>query len=516
MRIAYLDCFSGISGDMFLGALVDAGVPLRLLQKTIESLDLGASLEVSRVSRSGISATKVDVVVDGNKDLPREEYWAKGNVTGFGEQVLSKNADSTSDHRHPHEHGAHDHHHAPEHEHELSHDSHHVPGGHHLHEHPHNYEHTHDHEHSHEHGRGLTEIKAIIGRARISERAKEIATAAFDALGAAEAKIHNSSLEKIHFHEVGAVDALVDVICGAVGADFLGVGRWLCSPLNVGGGAVECAHGRFPIPAPATLELLKGAPVYSSGAQVELVTPTGAALLRALTPEYRAFPTMQVAAVGYGAGSRDIENAPNVLRISVGEPHENAAGKEESQHSYAEDVVMVIEASVDDLNPQVFGYVMERALAGGALDIFAAPLHMKKNRPGMLLTLLARPQEAESLARLIFAETTTLGVRLRQERRLVLQRQWVPARTPWGEVRIKVGSSDGTLANCAPEYEDCRRLALQHRVPLKSVMQQAMKAYLEHLPESPVALGPSPPTRRNAMDTKATRKKQHPKYGAKR
>ncbi len=459
MRIAYLDCFSGISGDMFLGALVDAGVPVRLLEETAAALDLGATLEVHRVTRSGISATKVDVLVHGDKELPREEYWAQTKSSG------SKRQASREDHEHSHEHGDHEHHHHQD-----------DP-------------HSHARKRSHEHGRVLTEIRSIIGRTPIGKRAKEIATAAFDALGAAESKIHNTSLEKIHFHEVGAVDALVDVICGAVGAEALAVDRWICSPLNVGGGTVECAHGRFPIPAPATLELLKGAPVYSSGEQVELVTPTGAALVRALAPEFRAFPAMQASAVGYGAGSRDLENAANVLRITLGELSGHASGGPESRHAFAEDRVTVLEASVDDLNPQVFGYVMERVLAEGALDVFAAPLHMKKNRPGMLLTVLARPQQAETLAKLIFAETTTLGVRLREDRRLVLERRWVAARTPWGQVRIKIASLNGTLANYAPEYEDCRRLAAENSVPLKSVMQEAIKAYLEHagdLPGAPV------------------------------
>ena len=486
MRIAYLDCFSGISGDMFLGALVDAGVPVRLLEETVAALNLGATLDIGRVSRSGITATKVDVVVRGEKDLPREKYWARKKAPGSGRQATGQGEEQSPKHSHGHSH-----------------------------DHEHDEGHAQEHGHSHEHGRGLTEVKTIIARAPISQRAKEMATAAFDALGAAESKIHNSSLEKIHFHEVGAVDALVDVICGSVGAEALGVDRWVCSPLNVGGGTVECAHGRFPVPAPATLELLKGAPVYSSGAQVELVTPTGAALVRALSPEFRAFPPMEVSTVGYGAGSRELENAANVLRISVGELRGEARSGPSSDHAFAEDVVTVLEASVDDLNPQVFGYVMERALAEGALDVFAAPLHMKKSRPGMLLTVLARPQQAEALARLIFAETTTLGVRLREDRRLTLERRWVAARTPWGEVRIKVASLNGTLANSAPEYEDCRRLATEHAVPLKSVMQEAMKAYLDQ-PQAVPGTGIRKKTATGkASERKTVKRKKHPRQGAK-
>ncbi len=459
MRIAYLDCFSGISGDMFLGALVDAGVSASLLEETVARLDLGATLEIRRVCRSGISATKVEVVVAGEKDLPREEYWA-----GHG------HAHRRHEHRRIHsvappsrrlDRGR------------PARDSGRQPGS------PDRSGFAHAAGAAHHHGRGLSEIKKIIAGAQISHRAKRLATAAFEALGAAEAKIHDTEIEKIHFHEVGAVDALVDIICGAVGAEALGVERWVCSPLNVGGGTVECAHGRFPIPAPATLELLKGAPLYSCGAQVELVTPTGAALVRALNPEFRAFPRMTVSVIGYGAGSRDLPGAANVLRISVGD--------EISEHDTtgaAMETVAVLEASVDDLNPQVFGYVMERALAEGALDVFAAPVQMKKNRPGMLLTVLARPGQAQSLARLLFAETTTLGVRIREERRLALERRWVPVRTRWGEVRMKVANLNGTLANCVPEYEDCRRIAAGQQVPLKSVMQEAMREYLAAAPEA--------------------------------
>jgi uncharacterized protein (TIGR00299 family) protein len=457
MRIAYLDCFSGISGDMFLGALVDAGVPAHLLESTVAALNLGAALEIRQVNRSGITATKVDVMVQGQKDLPREEYWAQQKIRGSGQA----RADQRSRQAHAHSH-VQDKEHGGEGEHQQA---------------RHRREGHHTHEHSHAHGRGLIEIKNIISRAPISEKAKQVATAAFEALGAAEAKIHNTRPEDIHFHEVGAVDALVDVICGAVGAEALQVDRWMCSPLNVGGGTVECMHGRFPVPAPATLELLKGTPVYSSGALVELVTPTGAALVCALKPEFRPLPLMQVSCIGYGAGSRDLENAANVLRITVGESTD-ALG-EVAPHPFPEEVVTVLEASVDDLNPQVFAYVMERALAEGALDVFATPLHMKKNRPGMLLTVLARPQEAEGLARLIFAETTTLGIRWREERRLTLERRWIAAQTPWGEVRIKVATLNGTTANYAPEYEDCRRIATENKVPLKTVMQEALKGYLQ-------------------------------------
>jgi uncharacterized protein (TIGR00299 family) protein len=454
MRIAYLECFSGISGDMFLGALVDAGVPPELLRETVAALGVGAKLEISTVMRSGISATKVDVWVDGEKDMPREEYWAKHDV----------------EHAHSHAH-SHSHHHAHEHSH--------------SHEHSHgeesragaptdvaHSEHTpHNHEQGHAH-RGLTEIRKIISGAAISETAKKTSIRIFEALGAAEAKIHSAPIESIHFHEVGAVDAIVDIVCAAVGAEALGAEEFVCSPLNVGGGSVKCAHGAFPVPAPATVELLKDAPAYSSGVQAELVTPTGAAIAATLANRFGAFPEMKIEKSAYGAGSRDFPGHPNVLRIVIGEALSSRTAKTTSE------TISVLEANLDDLNPQVFGYVMDRLLDEGALDVFGVPVQMKKNRPGTLLTVLCKPPDAEKLMKVLFAETTTLGVRRREESRQTLARRWENVRTEWGEVRIKIASMNGTVTNYAPEYEDCRRIAAEHHVPLKTVMQEAARAYL--------------------------------------
>jgi hypothetical protein len=444
MRIAYLECFSGMSGDMFLGALVDAGVAPQVFENAVAALGLGARLEISRVVRSGISATKVDVWVGGERDVPGEEYWKR---------------ESAADHSHSHD-GHHDHH----------------EGG---------------REHSHSHGQtraepalslskgvpasqgsGLTEIRAIIGQAEISDTAKKTAIDIFEALGAAEAKIHATSIEKVHFHEVGAVDAMVDIVCAAVGAEALGVDEIICSSLNVGGGTVKCAHGTFPVPAPATVELLHGAPVYSSGLQAELVTPTGAAIVKTLARRFVPFPEMKIEKSGYGAGSRDFPGHPNVVRLVVGEAASTLAAKTASE------TLTVLEANLDDLNPQVFGYVMDRLLEEGALDVFGMPVQMKKNRPGTLLTVLCKPEDTSKLTQMIFTETTTLGVRRREEVRQTLARRWENVRTQWGEVRIKIASMNGTITNYAPEYEDCRRIAAEHHVPLKTVMQQASRAYL--------------------------------------
>jgi uncharacterized protein (TIGR00299 family) protein len=444
MRIAYLECFSGISGDMFLGALVDAGVPAGVLEKTVAALDVGAQLDISRVVRSGISATKVDVWVDGEKDLPREEHWEKEHTHPHG----------SSEPEHSHEQHGHSHSHAGE----SSRASRPLPQ---------------EHSHSHEHGRGLTEIRGIISAASISEGAKKTAIAIFEALGRAEAKIHNTSIESVHFHEVGAVDAMVDIVCAAVGAEELGVDEIVCSPLNLGGGTVKCSHGTFPVPAPATVELLADAPVYSSGLQVELVTPTGAAIVKTLASRFAAFPEMKIEKSGYGAGSRDFAGHPNVVRLTVGEGTSSALAAKT-----ASETITVLEANLDDLNPQVFGYVMDRLIEVGALDAFGMPVQMKKNRPGMLLTVLCKPEDAAKLTQLIFTETTTLGVRRRDEMRQTLARRWESVGTPWGEVRIKIASMNGTVTNYAPEYEDCRRIAAEHHVPLKTVIQEAARAYL--------------------------------------
>jgi hypothetical protein len=316
----------------------------------------------------------------------------------------------------------------------------------------------------------LKEIRKIISDAQISHTAKTTAVAIFEALGAAEAKIHNVPVEEIHFHEVGAADAIVDIVCAAVGADALGVTEFVCSPLNVGGGTVRCAHGMFPVPAPATLELLKDAPVYSSGVQAELVTPTGAAIVKTLVRRFQAFPQMKIEKTGYGAGSREFAQNPNVVRLVIGDSAE-AIGKINSE------TITVLDANLDDLNPQVFGYVMDRLLDEGALDVFGIPVQMKKNRPGIILTVLCKSEDAGKLAQLIFSETTTLGMRQREEYRQTLARRWENVRTQWGEVRIKIASMNGTITNYAPEYEDCRRIAAEHHVPLKTVIQEAARMY---------------------------------------
>ena len=424
MRIAYLDCFAGVSGDMFLGALIDVGVPLAVLQEATAALDLGATLRVETADRSGICCTKVHVM-EGEK---LAESGALEQQQREGHTMQPKT-------QHQHKSG-----------------------------------HSHDdeaHSHPHVHGRSLSVITRIIQSAVLAQPVKEMAIRVFELLGASEAKIHNVPVEEIHFHEVGAVDAIVDIVAASAGIHHLQVGAWYCSPLNVGGGMVACAHGMFPVPAPATADLLRGVPTYSAHIEKELVTPTGAALIRALEPTFGPQPAMQVEQIGYGAGTRNPKDFPNVLRLSIGD----------SSTVESVETVTVLETAIDDLSPQILAYVAETALAQGALDVMLTPVIMKKGRPGTLLTILCNEPDSAALQRLILTETSTLGVRIRQDRRVSLDRVHTTVQTPYGDIRIKVGSHGGAELNVAPEYEDCRVAAVAHSVPLKLVQQAAVAAY---------------------------------------
>jgi uncharacterized protein (TIGR00299 family) protein len=419
MRIGYLECFAGVSGDMLMGALVDAGAPVEVLQKTAASLGLGAELRVSRVSRSGIQSTKIDVMVEGKLHEPAA-------ATGPVEHG----------HDHPHDH-----------------------------DHPHN----HDHHHAHQHGRSLPQIRSLLMAADLTQRARNLSLSAFTLLAQAEGRIHGVPIEEVHFHEVGAVDAIVDIACSAAAADALNVDEWYCSPVNVGSGFVNCAHGRFPVPAPATAELLKNAPVYSAHVQLELVTPTGAALLRALDCRFESTPIMRTHSIGYGAGTRNPERFPNVVRVSIGEIAQAPRFNPET--------ITVLECAVDDLSPQVLAHTAQLALDQGALDVMSAPVTMKKGRVGTLLTVLCKPPDADRLQQLLFRETTTLGIRVREENRVVLTRETTAVQTEYGVIHVKAGSWQGEEWNAAPEFEDCRRAAAAFQVPLKTVMQAALVAW---------------------------------------
>jgi uncharacterized protein (TIGR00299 family) protein len=324
-------------------------------------------------------------------------------------------------------------------------------------------------EHHHEH-RSLTEIKQIISSSNLNEQVKQRAQAIFQRIGEAESKIHDIPIEAVHFHEIGAIDSIVDIVGACVAFDALKIERIVSSPLHVGSGTFQCAHGTYPVPGPATAELLKGVPIYSKDIEGELVTPTGAAIISTLAESYGPMPMMRIEKIGYGAGTRNYPKFPNALRAIIGEMEADA--------DCAPTTVTVIEANIDDLNAQVFGYLMEKALATGALDIFYTPAQMKKNRPGVLLTLLCNPPDLERMCDLIFRETTTLGVRYRNERREILTREFVTVETEYGPIRIKVSRArDGRVMNASPEFEDCRVAAEKSGVGLRDAQTAALKAY---------------------------------------
>lgn len=378
----YLDAFSGISGDMLVGALADAGADRTAIASAIAALEIGASVSFEKVKRRGIGATKFHVAVE--------------------------------------------------------------------------------HQHAHRH---LSHIVKIIEKANLPDRAKTNALAVFQKLGEAEAEVHQVPIEKVHFHEVGAADSIADIVGACLAFHLLGVDRIVCSPVNVGSGTVKTEHGILPVPAPATARLLTGVPIYARGPELELTTPTGAAVAVTLAESFGVLPPMTVSRTGFGAGGYDFPEHANVLRVILGEP----TGAAEAL------TVAVIEANIDDLNPQVLAYAMERLIEAGALDASLTPIVMKKGRPGNLLRVVAEPQDREALAQIIFAETSTLGMRIHTAERRVQARSFMEVETPHGKVRIKVAGDGGY----APEYEDCRKLAHEQGIALKQIIAEANYAYMK-------------------------------------
>jgi len=426
-KTLYFDCFSGASGDMVLGALLDLGLPLDDVRGALGSLavDLGG-ISARRVLRAGVSATKFEVHACGHAPHPHDHA------------------------QHPHEHGLHPHDHA-QHSHDRE---------------PHSYDnapHPHDHHHH-----SLTEIRAAITRSALSPDGRARAIHLFERLAEAEAAIHAVPVEQIHLHEVGAVDSLVDIVGAVYGLEQLGADRIVSSPLNVGGGTVRCAHGVFPVPAPATARLLQGVPVYAGDVQMELVTPTGALLVTGYAGSYGPMPAMTIDRIGYGAGDRDPKGHPNVLRLIVGDA---------APDGHARRVVEIV-CEIDDMNPQLFGPLMDQLHHAGALDVFYAPVQMKKNRPGTLVTVLARPEDRERLSGILFAETTTIGVRYQEMLRECLEREVVTVPTPVGDVRFKVATRGGRVLNAAPEFDDCARIAAERGLPVKDVQALALKTWM--------------------------------------
>jgi uncharacterized protein (TIGR00299 family) protein len=396
MRQAYLDGSSGISGDIFLGALLDAGFDAHRLLEELKKLPLGFyKLKRTRALRGGIVGTRFEV-------------------------------ETSSDQPH----------------------------------------------------RKLADIEGMIEPAGLSASVKERALKIFRRLAEAEGKIHGKPASDIHFHEVGAVDAIIDIVGACVGLEALEISELICSPLNVGGGRVEAAHGSLPVPAPATAELLQGIPIYSSGVEGELVTPTGAAIVSTIAASYGPFPSFKIERIGYGAGAKEFPKHPNIARLFLGERLD--AMKAEAGKP-GDELVSLIEANVDDMSPQLYGYLVDQALAAGALDVTCSSVQMKKNRPGLQITVLTTPEKADALAQLLFEQTTTIGLRIYEARRKVLEREHLEVETPYGKVRIKVAKREGKVMNAAPEYEDCQKLAAEKNVPLKQVMLAAQAAYLKKM-----------------------------------
>ena len=453
MKVLYLEPFAGISGNMLLGALLDAGVPFEYLQEEFAKLHLGNyELVFKSVNKSGIQARYFNVL------LPEEQEH-----------------EHTHGHCHDHEYG---HHHEYEHDHAWMH-AHGIAHSHdheHMHEencnHGHHHEHGREHHHHHEH-RNLHDIEEILEHSELAEEVIAKSKEVFLAIAKAEAKVHGSTVEEIHFHEVGAIDTIIDVVGNILALQYLEIEKIFTAPVNTGFGFVECAHGLMPVPAPATAELLQGMPHYRGTIDKEMTTPTGAALLKVLAvPVWEVPAGFTVDKIGYGAGTRDVA-IPNVLRINVGTWGETAGNVNNS--GIAVERLLVLECNLDDQNPEIMPYVLEKLLTAGALDAWLQPVIMKKGRPGQTLKVLCGPEKKMELQQILFTETTTLGVRACQVERTALERRWKTVQTPWGDVRIKEGLLDGKVVNALPEFEDCKKLAEEKSVPLKDIETAALK-----------------------------------------
>ena len=402
-RILYLDCFSGASGDMIVGALIDAGVSFAQVETVVNSLDLdGVRVTCDRVDRGGIGAAKFRVI-----DSAKMESSRTGRDANHG--------------------------------------------------------------HSHHQHRGLSDITEIVNRSQLTSAGQVREVSLFRRLAEIEAEIHQMPVEEVQLHEVGAVDSIVDIVGAVCAFELLGVDEVIASPMNVGSGTVVCAHGELPVPAPATAKLLIGAPIYSTGPAVELVTPTGALLVTEYADGYGTVPPIRITGIGYGAGDRDFQGRPNVLRALVGE----TTGVSELER------VVVLECQIDDMNPQIYGVLMERLTQAGALDVFYAPIQMKKNRPATLVTVIARPKDREALTTLLFVESTTIGVRVSEMDRDTLDREVVSVDSPFGKVRVKVARRNGVVLNVAPEFDDCARVAEEHGRSVKDIHAVVMKSWLD-------------------------------------
>jgi uncharacterized protein (TIGR00299 family) protein len=443
MKTLYLDIFSGISGDMFIGALLDLGVDPHELGHELEKLKLdGFHLHVSQDERQGIAGIKFDVHLAHEHD----------------HQACDHKHDEP-DHHHSHGHG-HDHHHA---------------------------EHHHDHEHSHDDSRNFAEIKKLINKSKLSPWVKKKSIAVFQRIADAEGKIHGKPASEVHFHEVGAVDSIVDIVGGCIALEMLGKPRVIASPVVEGTGWIRCAHGRFPIPAPATLAILgaRRIGITQCDEPNELITPTGAALLAEFAESFEPMTGIVAEKIGFGLGSRENKTRPNVLRAVLGNQSKvqsskpKAAGPGSSALDWETDRIAVLETNLDDINAEILGSFVEAALAAGALDVFHTPIQMKKNRPGVLLTVLCAEAEADKFSELVLRETTAFGVRRTIVERRKLQREFATVKTRFGKVTVKLGKLNGKVVQAAPEFESCKKLAAQKKVPLRQIYEAVNKALVK-------------------------------------
>ncbi len=455
MKTLYLDLFSGISGDMFIGALIDLGVDPAMLLQELKKLPLdGYHLHVARGEKSSIAGIKFDVHVENGHGH------SHGNGHGH-----------THDHDHHHDHGhKHEHHEEHGHEHGHGHSHEHSHGG-------HTHEHEHAHEHDHEHGRTFGEIRELINQSKLSDWVKQKSIAVFQRVADAEGKIHGVAPDKVHFHEVGAVDSIVDIVGTCIGLEQLGKPTVKSAGLVEGTGWINCAHGRFPIPAPATLAILGARNIALSQCEEpnELVTPTGAALVAEFAESFGPMKSLVAQKIGFGLGTRDNKTRPNVLRAILGETDNASAAGAGKTHDWEADTITILETNLDDINAEILGHFVEKALTAGALDVFHTAIQMKKNRPGVMLTVLCAEADADKFTELMLRETSSFGIRRYHAERRKLARDFTKVKTAFGEVTVKLGKLDGRVVQAAPEFESCKKVAEQAKVSLKEVYDAAVQ-----------------------------------------
>lgn len=447
MNAIYLDIFSGISGDMFLGAMIDLGVEVGKINEALNKIQIGdVKIETTRKVKNGICGIKVEVI----------------------ECFKERNTSHIHDFAVPHSESKNDHYHHRHHEHQREHEE--------LHKNSHQ-EHDHHSAESHHESRTFKEIATLIETSKLSDWVKEKSLNIFSRIARAEAKIHGKKVEEVHFHEVGAIDSIVDIIGACVALEELGKPAVFCAPVVEGKGFVHCAHGNFPVPAPATLEILseRNIPITQCDEPGELVTPTGAALIAEFAEDFTSMQEIKPIKIGYGLGSREGKTRPNVLRAVLCEFQKEDTLK----HDWETDRVAIIETNLDDINSEVLGHFIEKALSAGALDVYYSNVLMKKNRPGVVLHLMCESSRIAEFARMILSETTAFGVRVHEFHRFKLKRKFTSVKTEYGEIRIKEGYLDGRKIQSAPEYEDCKAAALKHGAPLKQVYEVALSQYIK-------------------------------------